>query len=73
MHFLAVCTMNDDDCIAQLSTGKDDLVSSYKADLEARLGAVEWLVSDDVLVLQALVIYVVRTPIMISLRPRLIM
>ena len=62
MYLLAICTLQEHECTEQLRTDKSLLICEYKANVEAKLLALEWLVNNELHLMQALVIYVVNRP-----------
>lgn len=59
MTLLAVCSLNENDCRDQLGNEKETSVRRCKVDVEAKLSLVMWLSSNELEVLQALVVYTV--------------
>lgn len=65
IYFAAITTVSDQDCINHFGQNKSILVQRYRSGIEAALPNANYLDTDDITVLQALVIYLVR------LEPRL--
>lgn len=56
---LATCTLHEHECIQDYGVGKSELVTELKAKLEGGLDAINWLIDNDIVTMQALVLYVV--------------
>lgn len=56
---LATCTLHEHECIQDYGVGKSELVNELKVKLEGSLDAINWLTDNDIVTMQALVLYVV--------------